>query len=450
MPDLSDSVNWSQTDANNNQAPPNGWPEGMMPSGVNDAARADKGALKRFWDKINPVQVITPAGVVWTFTTSNPAYPTAYVEGELYCFKAGHFALGGDQFQVNTLGPKPILKHVKLGAVSSTTWIPIVAHDFPAELVQLVYDASLNAGAGAFALINPQVLITGDGAGGVLVPAGGLAVTGGDLLLGRLDQAYSYVLRPNTTGFKSLGFSTVTGAPLDDVNVLTNKMEVSGQLRANGYSSHSGVGGSYQDNLFNIQWTPSAGAHLWIDTTDLGPIVTGSAGNVVIGGSATVGSLIVNGTADITGGLDVSGTVPGQPYTLIANGPVYTGNLAVTGTINASAGADISGTVLGQPYSLIVNGQTYTGPMTVSGDVQSSGAMSCVNGFTASAGAVVVGPGEGIAVGSASPIANSVNVSGTYYRGGVAIPVLTDAWMRQYEELVARVQVLEAALIART
>ena len=58
MAELSDNTNWFETDASNNKAPPNGWPEGMMPSGVNDTARGDKGALKRFWDRINPVQVV--------------------------------------------------------------------------------------------------------------------------------------------------------------------------------------------------------------------------------------------------------------------------------------------------------------------------------------------------------------------------------------------------------
>jgi len=55
MADISDGANWSETDAANNRLSPNGWPEGMMPSGVNDAARADKGALKRFWNRANPI-----------------------------------------------------------------------------------------------------------------------------------------------------------------------------------------------------------------------------------------------------------------------------------------------------------------------------------------------------------------------------------------------------------
>jgi hypothetical protein len=98
MPDLSDSVNWSEIDANNNKAAPNGWPEGMMPSGVNDAARADRGAMKRFWDKINPVQFIAPSGGLWTFPDRQPL-PDRLCQCEIYCFKPNGASVGGDQFR---------------------------------------------------------------------------------------------------------------------------------------------------------------------------------------------------------------------------------------------------------------------------------------------------------------------------------------------------------------
>ena len=37
---------WSETDAANNAATPNGWPEGQPPSSVNDCARMMMGAVK--------------------------------------------------------------------------------------------------------------------------------------------------------------------------------------------------------------------------------------------------------------------------------------------------------------------------------------------------------------------------------------------------------------------
>jgi hypothetical protein len=42
---------WSTTAANNNSAPPDGWPEGMAPSNVNDCAREMMAAVKTFYDE---------------------------------------------------------------------------------------------------------------------------------------------------------------------------------------------------------------------------------------------------------------------------------------------------------------------------------------------------------------------------------------------------------------
>ncbi len=47
---MSDIKSWSETAANNNSAAPNGFPEGMAPSGVNDAAREVMGAVRRWTD----------------------------------------------------------------------------------------------------------------------------------------------------------------------------------------------------------------------------------------------------------------------------------------------------------------------------------------------------------------------------------------------------------------
>lgn len=186
MADLSDNTNWFETDASNNKASPNGWPEGMMPSGVNDTARGDKGALKRFWDRINPVQTIAPAGGVYTFTTSNPAYPASYMVGEIYCFHANGDGVGGDRFQVNTLDAKPVWKEIASGG-----WGPVGAGDIKTGLNPvLTYDPGLNAGAGAFMLNNPFVPISGDGAGGISV-AGGITTAGGISATGLIQTNYN-------------------------------------------------------------------------------------------------------------------------------------------------------------------------------------------------------------------------------------------------------------------
>jgi len=181
MPDISDDTNWFEADASNNKASPNGWPEGMMPSGVNDSARANMGALKRFWDRINPVLVATsstllPSGTLWQIDTSNTAYPAAYTEGEMLAFKAPGAATGGDQIQVNTLGQKPVYRMTASGAVAT------VAGDWAAgSRPQLVYDATLNSGAGGFLLLNPDVPLLNTGSGGISTP-GGITIGGGAII----------------------------------------------------------------------------------------------------------------------------------------------------------------------------------------------------------------------------------------------------------------------------
>ena len=60
MSDIS-TTSWSEVDANNNQTPPEGWPPGMFPNAVEPTARMNMGAVKRFWDRLNPVYPATLA-----------------------------------------------------------------------------------------------------------------------------------------------------------------------------------------------------------------------------------------------------------------------------------------------------------------------------------------------------------------------------------------------------
>ena len=48
--DISQSV-WTEADNSNNTPAPDGAPEGMFPSGVNDTIRADRGAIKRWYNQ---------------------------------------------------------------------------------------------------------------------------------------------------------------------------------------------------------------------------------------------------------------------------------------------------------------------------------------------------------------------------------------------------------------
>ena len=50
---MSEVSSWNETDNSNTAAPPDGWPEFMNPSDVNNCARAMMGAIKRWYNTVS-------------------------------------------------------------------------------------------------------------------------------------------------------------------------------------------------------------------------------------------------------------------------------------------------------------------------------------------------------------------------------------------------------------
>jgi hypothetical protein len=99
---------WSETDAANNAATPNGWPEGQPPSSVNDCARMMMGAVKRFWNRINGAYASTGAGNAYVLSPA--AALSAYVVGERYSFRANMANTGPATLNISGLGARAIKK----------------------------------------------------------------------------------------------------------------------------------------------------------------------------------------------------------------------------------------------------------------------------------------------------------------------------------------------------
>src|SRR4051794_24737087 len=100
------SSDWSETAASNSVAAPNGWPEGMQPSMVNDAAREMMGALKRWWNRDHASANVTVGGTANAITLTYSQAPAAYVQGEKFAFKAAASNSGATTVNVNGLGAK--------------------------------------------------------------------------------------------------------------------------------------------------------------------------------------------------------------------------------------------------------------------------------------------------------------------------------------------------------
>lgn len=195
MPEIGNSSVFSQTDSSNNTSTDPGWPEGMAPSRVNDAARALQGAITRDWNWKGPT--VTSGGTANAQTLTYSVAPAAYYQGQIFAFIAGATNTGACTLNVNSLGAK----NVYLGNAALTGGeilsgkVYVVAYD--GTQFQMV--SPPNTGRGG--LIGVQVFTTagtstytptagantyvaeviggGGGGGGAALTAGGQAACGG-------------------------------------------------------------------------------------------------------------------------------------------------------------------------------------------------------------------------------------------------------------------------------
>lgn len=119
------TTSWSETDASNSTPAPQGWPEGMAPSGVNDSGRAMMGATKRFWDRINGT--IQATNVVNDYTLAYSVNDSSLFQGAVYTFRAAAANTGAATLNVGDgSGPHAIVRH------GPTATVPLTASDLVA------------------------------------------------------------------------------------------------------------------------------------------------------------------------------------------------------------------------------------------------------------------------------------------------------------------------------
>lgn len=129
---MSDVHTWSTTAASNNSASPNGFPENMAPSGVNDSAREIMAAIAKYRSDTDGVNTSTGSANAYVLAASRTM--TAYAQGDRFCFKANFANTGAATLNVDSLGAKDI-KRLDGSA--------LVSGDIPADaIVDVVYDGT--------------------------------------------------------------------------------------------------------------------------------------------------------------------------------------------------------------------------------------------------------------------------------------------------------------------
>ena len=100
---------WNITDANNNAAPPDGWPENTMQySEVNNTGRAVQGTMRRFWGDVNGS--LQAAGAVNAYTVSlNESGYTSYFAGMYFACEIPITNTGAVTIDVNGIGAQNVV-----------------------------------------------------------------------------------------------------------------------------------------------------------------------------------------------------------------------------------------------------------------------------------------------------------------------------------------------------
>ncbi len=103
---MSNVSQWDNSAANNNSAPPNGWPEGQAPSTVNDCAREVMAAVSRWFDDTKGELVTGGTGNAYTLATNNAN--AALADQGMLVFRCNRANTGAATLNVDTLGAKAI------------------------------------------------------------------------------------------------------------------------------------------------------------------------------------------------------------------------------------------------------------------------------------------------------------------------------------------------------
>lgn len=103
---MAELKDWNVAAASNNGTPPDGAPEGMAPSAVNDVIRENMAVLKRH--KADNDGSVTSGGSANAYTlTPNGTY-SAYAQGDTFTFEANHTNTGAVTLNVSALGTKAV------------------------------------------------------------------------------------------------------------------------------------------------------------------------------------------------------------------------------------------------------------------------------------------------------------------------------------------------------
>jgi microcystin-dependent protein len=299
MADISAS-NWNEADASNSAAAPDGAPEGMAPSGLNDVLRAHQGAIKRWYDWTVPKLT---GGTSTAYTLSYSVAPGALVDGMTHLVEFHATNGAAATLNVNALGAIPLYYY------SGALWRAVPPGLFEGtEVVRVAYHAS----SGAYRIMNPGAEKTG-----TVKAFAGSTVPGGYLLC--FGQAVSRTAYAGL--FNVLG--TAYGA--GDGSTTFNLPDLRGRVAA----GKDDMGGSAANRITGttVPNSPQLGANGGQETVTAS--VSGSATGTVAGATGGPG-VGIHGVQDATPDVNMADSFHGHSFSVNAT-------LTLSGATTAAA-----------------------------------------------------------------------------------------------------------------
>ena len=292
---MADVSQWSTTASSNNSASPNGAPEGMAPSGVNNVIRENMAAIAKWYSDSDGTLQSTGSSSAYVLATNSTH--AALADMPMVVFRANHASTGASTLAVDGLAAKSIKKYhdVNLSAGDiETGQIVIVVYNATGDKYELIsapqsseYFKGTDMASGS-----PTVPTDGnyfDCTGTTTISA--FVVSANRHFFLQFDAALQ--LTHNSTDLDLPSEANITTAAGDVAEFFatgTNDVQCVNYTKANGEAVVGGAGGLADagGNIVGVENAQTTSGNFTV--TNNMNLVTGSPFTIASGHTVTVGS----------------------------------------------------------------------------------------------------------------------------------------------------------------
>lgn len=385
---------WSTSAASNNSASPNGWPEGMNFSGVNDSGREMMAVMAR-WQKDNNGSLTAGGGTTAYTLTPNGTY-AAYASGLTFTFKMPSTNAASPTLNVSALGAKSIVGRdgvaITAGAMPSGAVVSVqydgtnfqlqpalIASDVLAKLITVdgaasTLDADLLDGISSGSFLQTANLLTA-----ITAVDGAASGIDADLLDGQSSAYFTTITNQTGTLAVANGGTGVTSSTGTGSVVLSASPTFTGTVSAAAISASTTIAATGNiSSSTNIAATGYVqGAELYRGGTDITTYIRS-----VTGDTSNAGALELATTAETKTGTDAARAV--TPAGLAGSS-----SLATSGYFTFPGGFTIQwgdgGTVAGSTTKAITFPTAFTTCYSVTANGNVDGSTQGADGYYISA-----------------------------------------------------------------